>query len=103
MAEPEFDHVPLVESYWSNTPERWHSERPFGVPGAFVTTNPPPSVRLIVMRWPKMPTVPPPLRYGLEFVTQPPDEQSTYEELLVQFKVPPFALMDPVMSELIPE
>jgi hypothetical protein len=36
ITEPEFDHVPLVEFHWSNTPEKLHSERPFGVPGAFV-------------------------------------------------------------------
>jgi hypothetical protein len=80
FSEPEFDHVPLVESHWSNTPEKWHSYRAFGVPGAFVTSNPPPSVRFTVVRWAKRPIVPPALRYRLEFVTHPPDVQSKSEE-----------------------
>jgi len=47
--EPEFDHDPLVESHCNNTPEKWHSDRPFGVPGALVTTRRPPSVRFSVI------------------------------------------------------
>jgi len=59
ITEPEFDHDPLVESHCSSTPEQLHSDRPFGVPGAFVTTRPPPSVRFSHVSCEKTPIVPP--------------------------------------------